>query len=99
VKGLAPFGRLAVYGTASGEPASFYPENLMRRNQSDIGILLPQMMINHELFKASLQEHLTYGNKAEPALTISATYASDEAAQVHRLLQGRKTQGKIVLIP
>jgi len=99
VKCLAAFGRLVVYGTASGDPAKFYPTNLMRRNQSVIGFFLPQIMKETELFKSSLQELLTYVNKGEVELTIWGTYALDEAAQVHQLLQGRKTKGKIVLIP
>src|SRR5699024_9286586 len=99
VKCLAAFGRLVVYGTASGEPASFYPANLMRRNQSVIGVFLPQIMKQPELYKDSLQERLTYVNKEEGKNTIRATYASDEAAQVHQQLQGRKKPGKIVQIP
>src|SRR5699024_11334518 len=31
---LAAFGRLVIYGAASGEQTTFYPSNLMRRNQS-----------------------------------------------------------------
>jgi len=99
VKCLATFGRLVVYGTASGDPARFYPANLMRRNQSVIGFFLPQIMKKPELFKQSLQELLTYVNQGEVELTIWGTYALEEAVQVHQLLQGRKTKGKIVLIP
>lgn len=99
VKCLAIFGRLVTYGAASGEQATFYPANLMRRNQSVIGFFLPQIMKNPDLFKHSLQELLTYVSNGRLELTIWGTYALTEAALVHQLLQGRKTKGKIVLIP
>ncbi|MBO1909843.1 zinc-binding dehydrogenase, partial [Microvirga sp. 3-52] len=34
---LAPFGRLVIFGAASGEQAHLYPAQLMRKNQSVIG--------------------------------------------------------------
>jgi NADPH2:quinone reductase len=30
---------------------------------------------------------------------LGGTFSLDEAADVHRLLQGRKTTGKLVLVP
>src|SRR5699024_11451848 len=78
VKCLATFGRLVVYGTASGDPARFYPANLMRRNQSVIGFFLPQIMKKPELFKQSLQELLTYVNQGEVELTIRSEEHTSE---------------------
>src|SRR5690606_21452123 len=54
VKCLAPFGRLVIYGVASGEQSRFYPSALMKKNLSVIGFFLPQIMRNQELWQSSL---------------------------------------------
>ncbi|WP_449355371.1 quinone oxidoreductase family protein [Virgibacillus natechei] len=99
VKCLAPFGRLVIYGAASGEQAKFYPSSLMRRNQSVVGFFLPQIMNQPTLFQKSLEELLLYVNKGKLELTIGGTFPLVDAAEVHRKLQGRETKGKLVLIP
>lgn len=99
VKCLAPFGRLVIFGAASGEQASFNPGQLMRKNQSVIGFFLPQIMRKPELFQRSLVELLGYMNSGELELVVGGTYPLAEAAEVHQLLQGRKTIGKLVLNP
>ncbi|GAB4072816.1 NADPH:quinone oxidoreductase family protein [Barrientosiimonas marina] len=99
LKCLAPFGRMVVYGVASGQQPKFYPSSLMRRNQSVVGFFLPQIMQKPELFKSSLQELLAYAEKGELELTIGGTYPLTEAKEVHRLFQERRTRGKMILKP
>ena len=99
VKCLAPFGRLVIFGAASGEQATFHPGQLMKRNQSVIGFFLPQIMRKSELYQSSFKELLEYMESGQLKLTIGGTYPLEEAAEVHRLLQGRKTIGKLVLKP
>ena len=99
VKCLAPFGRIVIFGAASGEQAHFYPAQLMRRNQSVIGFFLPQIVNKPELYQKSFKELLHYIDSGELELTIGGTYKLKDAAEAHRSLQGRKTMGKLVLIP
>ncbi len=99
LKTLAPFGRLVIFGAASGEQAVFAPSQLMKRNQSVIGFFLPQIMRNQELFQKSFQELLEYMNNGQLKLTIGGAYPLEQAADVHKLLQSRKTIGKLVLKP
>ncbi|TAA72002.1 quinone oxidoreductase family protein [Planococcus salinarum] len=99
LKCLAPFGRLVIFGAASGEQAEFHPGQLMRKNQSVIGFFLPQIMRNPELFQQSFKELLGYMATGQLKLTIGGSYPLAEAAEVHRLLQSRKTIGKLVLRP
>lgn len=99
LKCLAPFGRLVIFGAASGEQAEFHPGQLMRKNQSVIGFFLPQIMRNPELFQQSFKELLGYMANGQLKLTIGGSYPLAEAAEVHRLLQSRKTIGKLVLKP
>ncbi|WP_033541092.1 quinone oxidoreductase family protein [Planococcus sp. CAU13] len=99
LKCLAPFGRLVIFGAASGEQAQFHPGQLMRKNQSVIGFFLPQIMRKPELFQKSFKELLGYMASGELQLTIGGSYPLADAAEVHRMLQGRKTIGKLVLKP
>ncbi len=99
LKCLAVFGRIVVYGVASGEPSKFYPSNLMGKNQSVIGFFLPQIMRRPELLKPSLQELFTYLAQGKLKLTIGEVFPLREAAQVHDLMQSRKTKGKLLLKP
>ncbi|MGG3561133.1 NADPH:quinone oxidoreductase family protein [Neobacillus rhizosphaerae] len=99
VRCLATFGRLVIFGAASGEQSRFYPSSLMARNQSVIGFFLPQIMRKQELLQPSLVELLTYLGEGKLELTIGGVFPLEEAAQVHTLLQSRKTQGKLILEP
>ncbi|ASF38334.1 quinone oxidoreductase [Halobacillus halophilus] len=99
VKCMRSFGRLVVYGVASGNPPQMYPSGLMNRNLSVIGFFLPQIMKKPVLFEKSLKELLKLVNTGELKLTVGGVYNLDEAAHVHEILQARKTKGKLVLKP
>lgn len=99
LKCLATFGRLVIYGVASGEQSRFYPSSLMARNQSVIGFFLPQIMRKPALIQSSMAEMLGYLSKGQLKLTIGGVYSLDQAAEVHRLLQSRQTKGKLILKP
>lgn len=99
LKCLATFGRLVVFGAASGEQSRMYPASLMARNQSVIGFFLPQIMRKPELLQTSLVELLSYLGEGKLKLTLGGVFPLEEAADVHRLLQSRKTTGKLILEP
>ncbi|MGB8002222.1 MAG: NADPH:quinone oxidoreductase family protein [Anaerobacillus sp.] len=99
LKCLAPFGRLVIYGVASGEQSRFYPSSLMEKNQSVVGFFLPQMMRMPSLYQKSLEELLSYMKSGEITLTIGGVFELEKAADVHRMLQGRETKGKLILTP
>lgn len=99
LKCLATFGRLVIFGNASGVQSKFYPTTLMARNQSVIGFFLPQIMRKPELMQPSLVELFTYLAEGKLKLTIGGVFPLDEAAKVHELLQSRKTIGKLILTP
>ncbi|MEH7106738.1 quinone oxidoreductase family protein [Bacillus sp. JJ1764] len=99
LKCLATFGRLVIYGVASGEQSRFYPSSLMARNQSVIGFFLPQIMKKPQLLQPSLVELFTYLGEGKLKLTIGGVYKLEEAAEVHTVLQSRKTQGKLIIEP
>ncbi|SFK20812.1 NADPH2:quinone reductase [Halobacillus dabanensis] len=99
VKCMRGFGRVVVYGVASGDPASMYPSGLMNRNLSVIGFFLPQIMKKPVLFEKSLNQLLQMVNTGGLKLTVGGVFDLEEAAHVHEMMQERKTKGKIVLKP
>ncbi|WP_339216909.1 NADPH:quinone oxidoreductase family protein [Solibacillus sp. FSL W8-0372] len=98
-KCLAPFGRLVIFGRASGEMSTLDAAQLMRRNHSVIGFFLPQIMSQPELYQRSFTELLNFVDSGKLKLTIGGIYRLEEASLVHQLLQGRKTVGKLILTP
>lgn len=98
-KSLAEFGRMVVFGVASGEQAKFHPAALMGKNQSVVGFFLPQIMKRPALYKKGMEDLLSYVNSGKLKLTIGGVYSLDEAEKVHQLFRDRKTMGKIVLKP
>ncbi|MGC5323921.1 quinone oxidoreductase family protein [Brevibacillus sp. SYSU BS000544] len=96
---MAVFGRLVIYGMASGQPSTLLPSSLMRKNQAVIGFFLPQIMRKPALLESSMIELLQYVNRGQLKLRIGGVYPLEEASKVHELLQSRKTTGKLILVP
>ena len=97
LKCLATFGRLVIYGVASGEQAVMHPSTLMARNQSVIGFFLPQIMRKPELLLPSMRDLFSFLEEGKLKLIIGEVHPIEEAAKVHELLQSRKTTGKVIL--
>ena len=96
---LAAFGRMVVYGRASGERGTLTPVDLMLYNQVVAGFYLPRLMTRPQLFGPSLEEVLGWVASGDIMLTIGARYSLDQVVEAHGALEGRQTTGKIVLIP
>lgn len=96
---LGPFGRMIVYGQASGLAATVNPQRLVGMNQSVTGFYIGAYFQNPELIKATLAEIVGYVNAGSLKLQIGAVMPLSQAAQAHQLLEGRHSTGKIVLKP
>ncbi|HWT24592.1 MAG TPA: zinc-binding dehydrogenase [Solirubrobacteraceae bacterium] len=99
-KALAPFGRLVVYGMASGEPNEVSAGALMRRSHAVVGFWLVHCLTRPaELVDAPLQELFTRAAAGELRVIEGRTYALSEARRAHEDLQARRTTGKLLLDP
>jgi NADPH:quinone reductase-like Zn-dependent oxidoreductase len=103
---LAPFGRVVVAGAAGGQPlqldpaairAFFYDPAL---NQSlrtfNLGLyfgLRPQVAIE------ALQTLIGYVASGQVKVHIDRVLPLEQAADAHRLIEGRRTTGKLILKP
>jgi len=96
---LAVFGRMVVFGAASGERGTIVPVDLMKRCHAVVGFYLPRVMSRPELFVPSMREVLGWTSSGDLKLTIGASYPLEKAAEAHADLEGRRTTGKLLLHP
>jgi NADPH2:quinone reductase len=97
---LAPFGRLVVYGLASGEPAAVSAGALMRGSRAVVGFWLVHCLRRPlELVEAPLHELFARAAAGELRVIEGGVYPLSEARRAHEDLQARRTTGKLLLDP
>jgi NADPH2:quinone reductase len=97
---IRPRGLMALFGQSSGAVAPFDPSIL---NQKGSLFLTRPSLATHCLTREELLwragDVLNWIASGKLKLRIDGTYALRDAAQAHRDLEGRKTAGKLLLIP
>jgi NADPH2:quinone reductase len=100
LRSLTPRGMMVLFGQASGPVGSFDPQIL--NSLGSLSLTRPSL-VNFiqtreelqwrasEVFEAMLSGDLT--------MTLGGSYPLSEAAQAHRDLEGRKSSGKLILVP
>ena len=103
---LAPFGRAVVYGSSSGEPLSMSPETIQKLfydpapNQSLVAFNLGLWFASKpEAAVGALQNLIGYVASGQVKVPIAHVLPLSQAAEAHRILEGRRSTGKIVLKP
>ena len=96
---LAPFGRLVSFGIASREPNEVMSQKLMRTSRAVVGFWLVHLLRRPDLLEQGITELLEAVASGKLEVVIGRTYALSEVAEAHRALQGRATQGKLLLDP
>jgi len=99
LKALAPFGRLVAFGIASSEQNTVRTGSLMRNSRAVIGFWINHLMARPELARASIERVQGAAERGELKTVIGGIYPLEEAAEVHRMMAGRRTIGKILLDP
>src|SRR5262249_52920738 len=97
---LAPRGSMILYGQSSGSIPPFDPQVLNAKGS----LFLQRPSLNHHIatrqeLVARAGEVLGWIQSGQLKLRIGATFPMAEAAQAHRDREGRKTTGKLLLIP
>ena len=97
---LRPRGYLVLFGGASG---AVPPLDLIRLSQKGSLFVTRPTLAHYTLTREELEwrsgDVLGAVSRGELMLRIHKTYPLEEAAQAHRDLEGRKTSGKLLLIP
>jgi NADPH:quinone reductase len=97
---LRPRGYLVLFGGASGAVPPFDPMKLTQKGS----LFLTRPSLAHyvatrEELEWRANDVLNMISSGKLKLRISRAYKLEEAAQAHRDLEGRKTTGKLLLIP
>lgn len=97
---LAPFGRMVVYGMASGEAVQVDPQALVIENQSITGFYIGGYFHRRpELVNSEIAELVKLVGEGKLKLPVGTVLPLSQAVKAHELLEGRKTIGKMVLEP
>ncbi len=95
---LAPFGRMVVYGAASGEMVQFSGIQLMYKNQSVVGYWLTAWMSRPEKTAEAASALMQYLASGKLRIIVGNMFPLDKAVEAHKAIAERKTTGKVVLV-
>jgi NADPH2:quinone reductase len=97
---LRPRGHMVLFGGASGPVPPVDPIKLMQKGSL---VLARPSLAHYIATREELEQRagavLGWIAEGKVKLHIQRTYKLEEAAQAHRDLEGRKTAGKILLVP
>jgi NADPH:quinone reductase len=97
VRCLRTFGRVIVYGTATGERAQIDPGILYGRGASIHGLWLTYLSGNRELMQEAWRQLSQWISEGHLHLVIRAKFPMDKASEAYRLLSEGHNYGKVVL--
>jgi NADPH:quinone reductase len=97
VRCLRDFGRVIVYGTATGERARFDPGVLYARGASVHGLWLTYLSAKPALMKAAWSKLANWAAEGHLRPLVETALPIEKAGDAYRLLIERKNIGKVVL--
>jgi NADPH2:quinone reductase len=97
---LAEFGRLVVYGFASREVNQIEPNPLLPGNKAIRGFYLERYIdLKRHLVDAAMVELADYVSSGKLTVNIGGIFGLNQAGETHRLLEEKKSMGKLVILP
>lgn len=95
---LAKFGRLINFGKASGESSCYHTDEIQSSCRTVMGFSMGSIRKTHPfLLKEPAEQLFKYLNRGDMEIFISSRFKLEDAVSAHRLIESRKSQGKIVL--
>jgi NADPH2:quinone reductase len=92
-----PFGRVIIYGTATGQRQQFDTGAMMAKSLSAHGLWLSILAKDHNLINRSLQAMQPWIEQGKLHPEIGHILPMEQAGEAHRLMLQRANYGKIVL--
>ncbi|MER5281169.1 zinc-binding dehydrogenase [Streptomyces sp. NPDC002809] len=96
---LAPFGRIVIYGAASGELTSLPATNLFALKSVAGFSLIAWRAADPEQARREMTEVAEYSTAGQLHTAVHARLPLSEAAAAHRLLEDRSRLGRVLLLP
>jgi NADPH2:quinone reductase len=95
---LAPFGRLVVFGHASGKPGSIFSEQLQGANRSVLGFSFGTIRhLNPASVTATMEPVIQLIAQNRIKTFGGHRFGLEAAESAHRLMESRKATGKVLL--
>lgn len=91
------FGRVIIYGTATGERQKFDVNAMMSKSLSAHGLWLTVLSRDHQLINRSLHAMQPWIEQGSLHPEVGHVLPMEQAAEAHRLMLQRANYGKIVL--
>jgi NADPH2:quinone reductase len=97
---LKPFGAVIAIGFAGGWWEPLDPAPLVGRNVGMQGFYLGRLMRHRpDVVREAVGEVVAIWEQGAVKPFVGATFALDDAANAHRLIEERRSVGKVVLVP
>lgn len=97
---LADFGRLLVFGQASGVPGQLTTDRLYKQNRRVLGYSSGHLRKTRpETLRPAAEAVLGHLSAGALEIVVGATLPLRDAAEAHRLLEQRRVIGKVLLVP
>ncbi|HEY2663597.1 MAG TPA: zinc-binding dehydrogenase, partial [Candidatus Binataceae bacterium] len=96
---LAPFGHLISFGQAGGPPDRVDPRSLFGKALKVSGFAVPMVYAMREIHRRCVDEVFRLAKEGKLAIPIGARFPLFEAAAAMRLLESRRSTGKLLLVP
>jgi NADPH:quinone reductase len=97
VRCLRDFGRVIVYGAATGQKSELDPRLLYAKGASVHGLWLTYLSANRELMSQAWKQLSAWASQGHVRPVIGQVFPMDRAADGYRLLSEGKNFGKVVL--
>jgi NADPH2:quinone reductase len=94
---LAEYGRIILFGSASGQPSKFNFNALYSRGLSAHGLWLSKLAANHGLIRQALESMTPSIREGKLRPSVGAKFPLAAAEEALRLLLERKNFGKVIL--
>lgn len=97
IRCLRDFGRVIVYGAATGQPSTVDPRLLYSRGTSVHGLWLTYLSRNRSLMDQAWKQLSAWTNEGKLHPVVGSVVPWSDAPQAYHLLLDRKNFGKVVL--
>jgi len=97
VRCLRDFGRVIVYGAATGEKASLDPRILYAKGASVHGLWLTYLSMKRDLMAMAWKQLSAWTAEGHLRPVVGHVYPLEQVVQAYRLLLERRNYGKVVL--
>lgn len=96
---LAPLGHLILFGRASGLPERLNLMELMGKSLKVSGFAVTMIYAFHDIHKRAVDAVFQLAREGRLTVPIGGSFPLTQAADAHRLIESRRSVGKLLLIP